>query len=101
MERGCQQNANGLADGCGDRDGGRDGEDNRAGCRGRASARAGDLVVGETVILTTPPCLSILKHLIKVQGGCHQMTELSPTARSMVTMWTMSRAPLIWGGNPQ
>ena len=25
------------------------------------------------------PCLSLLKHLIKVQGGCHQMT-VSPTA---------------------
>ena len=27
------------------------------------------LAVGETVILLTPPCLSLLKHLIKLQGG--------------------------------
>ena len=27
------------------------------------------------------PRLSLLKHLTKVQGGCHQMTELSPMAR--------------------
>ena len=33
-----------------------------------------------SVILMTPPCLSLLKHLIKVQGGCHQMT-VSPTAK--------------------
>ena len=28
---------------------------------------------------TDTPCLSLLKHLIKVHGGCHQMT-VSPTA---------------------
>ena len=27
------------------------------------------LAVDETVILMTPPCLSLLKHQIKVQGG--------------------------------
>ena len=30
------------------------------------------------------PCLSRLKHLIQVQGGCHQMT-VSPTAR--LALW--------------
>ena len=35
--------------------------------------------VGETVILLTTPVLSLLKQLIQVQGGCHQMT-VSPTA---------------------
>ena len=33
------------------------------------------------MLMTVPPCLSLLKHLIKVQGGCHQMTVLSPTAQ--------------------
>ena len=47
---------------------------------GSYGARKAGLAVGETVILITPPCLSLLKHRIKVQGGCHQMTELSPTA---------------------
>ena len=28
-----------------------------------------DLAVGENVISLTPPCLSLLKHLIEVQGG--------------------------------
>ena len=31
--------------------------------------QAGGLAVGETVILMTPPCLSLLKHLINVEGG--------------------------------
>ena len=32
------------------------------------TACASDLAVGKTVILMTPPCLSLLKHLIKLQG---------------------------------
>ena len=35
--------------------------------------------VGGTIILLTPPVSSLLNHLIKVQGGCHQMA-VSPTA---------------------
>ena len=34
-----------------------------------------------SVILMTPPCLSLLKNLLKVQGGCHQMS-VSPTAKA-------------------
>ena len=37
------------------------------------------LAVGETVILTAPPVLSLLKRLMKVQGGAIKMT-VSPTA---------------------
>ena len=41
-------------------------------------------VTGETsVISMAPPCLSLLKHLIKVQGGAIKMTELSPTAKNL------------------
>ena len=42
-------------------------------CRQRGSFRcavsAGHLAIGETVSLMTPPFLSLLKHLIKVEGG--------------------------------
>ena len=58
---------------------------------GSYGARKAGLAVGETVILITPPCLSRLKHLIKVQGGCHQMTELSPTARPGRVRWGRPR----------
>ena len=37
-----------------------------------ASAAAFHLAVGETAILLTPPCLSLLKHLTEEQAGCHQ-----------------------------
>ena len=40
------------------------------------------IAVGETVILMTPPFLSLLKHLLKVEGGCGRMT-VSPTARPL------------------
>ena len=39
------------------------------------------VAVGETVILMTAPVLSLLKHLLKVEGGCSRMT-VSPTANS-------------------
>ena len=48
---------------------------------GSLSDGSTNLAVGETVIWMTPPCLSRLKHLIQVKGGCYQMTELSPTGR--------------------
>ena len=34
-----------------------------------ASNAASSLAAGETVILMTPPLLSLLKHLIQVEGG--------------------------------
>ena len=37
------------------------------------------VAVGKTVISLTPPCLSMLKHLNRGTGGCHQVT-VSPTA---------------------
>ena len=40
------------------------------------------LAVGETVILLTPPFLFLLKHLLKVEGGAAELTELSPTAQA-------------------
>ena len=37
-----------------------------------------DLAIAETVILMAPPLfISLLKHLMKVQRGCHQMTVSS------------------------
>ena len=47
---------------------------NRSGARYRSSRRR------EFCHFADTPWLSLLKHLLKVQGGCHQMAELSPTA---------------------
>ena len=49
-------------------------------CSSRPTPETGcQVAVGETVILMTPPCLSMLNHLAKVQGGAIRMT-VSPTA---------------------
>ena len=52
--------------------------------------------VGEAVILMTPPCVSLLKHLIKVRGGS-RMT-VSPTANQALALdvlpeWTVVAHP--------
>ena len=43
-------------------------------------ADSAPIAVGETVILLTPPFISLLKHLLTVKGGRSRMT-VSPTAR--------------------
>ena len=47
----------------------------------RALSDPSNLAVGETVILLTPPFLSLSKRLLTVEGGCSRMT-VSPTVRS-------------------
>ena len=63
---------------------------------GLATEHRGDprlaCAVGETVIVLTHPVLSLLKHLVKVQGGCYQMT-VSPTASSRRACATAARNP--------
>ena len=39
------------------------------GCMWYLAGAASQVAVGETVILMAPPCLSLLKHLLKVEGG--------------------------------
>ena len=58
-----------------------------------AALRAG----GESsVILLTSPCSSTLRHLLKGEGACSRMTELSRTARPCA----QSRAPTVRQSEP-
>ena len=51
--------------------------------------------VGETVICTDTPCLSLLKHLIQVQGGAIKMTELSPDGKVWASTSALFLTPLV------
>ena len=58
----------------------------------------GGLELGAVYLLFNPPCLSLLKHLLKVQGvGCHQ-NERTPTvlagSSTALSAW-VTRAKLV------
>ena len=59
----------------------------------RRAVRQRRLAINEsTVILTAPPCLSLLKHLVEVTGGCSsRMTVSSGASVALIADFLSSR----------